>query len=247
MSILKHVYIVIAMAIAAITSTVSHAAHAAPIKIKRVMSVKSGTGFFVSPRHLVTNYHVANGCQRVVLRQSGSPDITANVIGFDPRMDLAVIETAKPVRHNAYLRTDGGLKRGDSLNVIGYPEGHSGNGSYMARAKVLNPSFTFNGISGVQFTNSVDHGNSGGPLLDEAGNVIGVVVGKMSHYGNTGMSPYKEYGVAIGLNVLRNFLAQQGVTPMENVSVQHQHPANQAESYTVNVRCISQVREMANY
>lgn len=223
-------------------------AYAAPVKL--VMDVKSGTGFYIAPHYVVTNQHVASGCQRVMLRGEGVPTTTAKVIALDAHKDLALLKTEAKAPNNAYLRSNAGIRNGDNLNVIGYPEGYSANrGSLHTQAKVMNSQFRFNGIEGVQFTNAVNHGNSGGPLLDSDGNVIGVIVGKMSHYksgwSNASASPYKEYGVAIGLPVLRNFLAQQGVVTEDRASY-GTTTSSKASQYTVNIQCILRTREIVS-
>lgn len=210
------------------------------------VKVKSGTGFFVTPRHVVTNEHVISGCQKIVVRGAVEPTY-ATLIATDSTMDLALLKTEKASPRTAYLRSNTGLKTGDKLNVIGYPNDHGRTGQYLLKqATVTDPNFIYNGIPSIQFTNAVDHGNSGGPLLDYAGNVIGVVVAKLSYYkrdtnNNAATEPYQIRGIAIGLSILRAFLQRYDVFIIETSSYDifsDPRPDERAKEYTVNVLCV---------
>lgn len=208
--------------------------------------IKSGTGFYVTPRHVVTNEHVISGCKQIFVRGAVQPT-TATVLDVNKTLDLALLRTDEAAPRTAYLRSNPGLKIGDTVHVIGYPGKHAQTGEYLLKqAKVVDTDFFYNGISGIQITDSVNHGNSGGPLLDYAGNVIGVVVAKMYYrkvLPDGSMSPKAEEirGVAIGLPVLKSFLQKSEVFLIETSSYDifpDPHPDERAREYTVNVFCV---------
>lgn len=140
----------------------------------------TGTGFFVTDDgHLLTNHHVVEGCAliRVVL-PSGSVDGSA--VAESATDDLAVIfaADAEPEAVASFRGTSAAL--GEDLIAIGYPLQNLLGGAVNA---------TFGSVSSnsgpggdrrfIQMTAPVQPGNSGGPLLDETGAVIGVVVAKL--------------------------------------------------------------------
>lgn len=218
------------------------------------MDVNSGTGFFVTPRHVVTNQHVVDGCEHVMVRGAVEPT-AATIIGTDAKMDLALLRTESASPRTAYLRSNSGLRAGDRLNIIGYPEERGRTGQYLLKqAKVIDPQYNFEGITSILFTDAVEHGNSGGPLLDYAGNVIGVIVGKLSYFkrhqdNSVAEKPYEIRGVAIGLPILKQFLRRFDVFITETSSYDifaDPKPDQRAKQYTVNVLCVKDVREYSH-
>lgn len=211
----------------------------------------SGTGFFVSPTQLVTNEHVVQGCKAIKIRGAVTPTY-AEIESIDKVNDLALLKTETSVAKFAPLRDKQDIKRGERVVVMGYPLEHGIDGSYMIKtATVTDPNDSFDGINRIQFTDSVEKGNSGGPLLDPKGNVIGVIVGKMSFYlanseeeiDSGEAKPVKTSSMAISLDSLKGFLAANKVyyntnkEDTENSSSSTWLEEN-ARDYIVNVHCI---------
>lgn len=217
------------------------------------ITFNSGTGFYVTPHYVVTNEHVLKHCKQVMVRGAVQPT-SATVVGVDKALDLALLRTDQAAPRTAYLRSNPGLKMGDNVNVIGYPGEHADTGKYLLKkAKVIDPDVDYKGVRSIQFTDSVDAGNSGGPLLDYAGNVIGVVVAKVSYYHvrpgqQADKQPYEVRGIAIGLQVLKPFLRRYDVFLTETSSYDifpNPHPDDRAKEYTVNVLCVQNVEDAA--
>jgi S1-C subfamily serine protease len=138
----------------------------------------SGTAFFVSDRgHLLTNAHVVRACKRIqILHQAGSEDVS--VIAADPTSDLALLGFAS--RPPAVPAFRGNVRLGEDIAVFGFPlfpvlssGGTFTQGSISALTGMRDDSGIF------QISAQIQPGNSGGPVLDEYGNIVGVVVSKL--------------------------------------------------------------------
>jgi len=210
-------------------------------------SVQSGTGFFVNRDYLVTNAHVVRECKHVVI--SGAVAVqNAEVIVLDNERDMALIKSSAGVSNFAPLRTDiDSMQVGDSVMLVGYPgeKGAAGEVS-VAEAKVqrLERSAVGNPWQ-FYISDVVAHGNSGGPVLDNSGNVIGMVMGIMELKTINMLSREKiseeRLGVAISLRALQHFLENQGVYIQWGgsnlLTYTNSILEENARRYIVNVQC----------
>jgi len=171
----------------------------------------AGSGFFVASNLVVTNHHVVEGCASVGVRGQtmSSP---GRVILSDRTNDLAVVRTDRPGTPLA-LRGDQPIRRGEAASVVGYPLG----GLLSQGATVATGSVSaLSGIGGdsrvLQISAPVQQGNSGGPVIDGFGHVIGVVQGKLNALAvaaATGDIP-QNVNFAIKASGLKEFLAETG-------------------------------------
>lgn len=178
--------------------------------------VLAGSGFFVDRAGTVlTNSHVVAACRTIRVTPSDTrASAEATVTARDAVNDLAVLTTNLKPAHAAHFREDKPMRPGDSVVVIGYPLS-----SLLSRE----PNVTAGGISAMagprgdsrfyQITAPVQKGNSGGPLADMSGNVVGVVSRKLD-----AMAVQKQFNdlpenVAFALkdSLVRRFLADSGV------------------------------------
>jgi S1-C subfamily serine protease len=143
--------------------------------------VSSGSGFFVSrDGDLVTDNHVIEGCRELrVVRDEKSH--VARVIGIDVGADLAILRVPGIASDIATFRSSDLEKPGEAVIVAGYPL----QGLLTSKASVTTG--IISALAGpkedkklVQITAPVQPGNSGGPLVDNQGNVIGVIVSKLN-------------------------------------------------------------------
>jgi putative serine protease PepD len=145
-------------------------------------STGEGSGFLVRDnRTLVTNAHVVDGATSVTVRfgSNGSP-LNGRVTGRDPSSDLAVIQLldtppkdAKPLR----LADSDRLAVGQEVIAIGNPFGLAGSlteGVISGVGRAISAPNGFSIENAIQTDAAINHGNSGGPLLDTAGRVVGV-------------------------------------------------------------------------
>ena len=147
----------------------------------------SGSGFLISADgYLLTNEHVVGGSKYVKLKWSDGSESLGEVIRGDARRDVALVKTDARGRPALDLRT-GSIQQGAIVYAIGSPMGETLQNT-MTKG-IVSALRTMEGQPFIQSDVGVTHGNSGGPLLDEQGAVVGMTV--------SGMAPN---GSPVGLN-----------------------------------------------
>jgi putative serine protease PepD len=139
-----------------------------------------GSGFVYDDEgHVITNQHVVDGASAVTVTFPGGKEYAAEVVGTDPSTDLAVLEIDAPASELEPLRLadSDDVKVGSGAIAIGSPFGleqtvTTGIVSALHRQITAPNEFTID--DAIQTDAAINHGNSGGPLLDLNGNVIGV-------------------------------------------------------------------------
>ena len=178
-----------------------------------------GTGFFVSGQgHALTNNHVVAGCDRIasVLEGQMVPSI---VVQVDRQNDLALVRTqvtrAMPF---AKFRAPPGIRVGEDVVAAGFPFPQVlQNGINITRGNVSAMGGIGGNTANMQMTAPVQPGNSGGPLLDSSGNIVGVVVARLSS--QAVKSETQNINYAVQGPVARLFLESNGVSPTEVKSI----------------------------
>jgi S1-C subfamily serine protease len=171
----------------------------------------TGSGFYVSNASLlVTNYHVVEGCTAVSI-----PAGTASVVGVDPQNDLALLSAPPRSGGVAALRISPAVRAGERVVAVGFPlAGFLAEQANVTTGDVSSLAGIGNDSRYLQITAPVQPGNSGGPLFDAAGNVIGVVSAKLDAIkvaGVTGDIP-ENVNFALNVSVVRAFLDSRGIT-----------------------------------
>jgi S1-C subfamily serine protease len=184
----------------------------APVKEEaKPMQHSFGTGFFVSnDGEILTNNHVVAGCQNLTIK-NGQP---VQVVSRDPASDLALVKADLKPGQIAVLRSGPAPRIGDTVVIFGFPlpgilssEGNVSTGILSATTGLQND------IRYVQISAPVQPGNSGGPVFDTSGHVIGVVVAKLDALRVaqfTGDVP-QNVNFAIHWSEVRALLDEQGV------------------------------------
>ena len=171
-----------------------------------------GSGFVIDKAgHIVTNYHVVAGARSVEVSFSNSDNMKARIVGSDPSTDIAVLQidarsrALKPLE----LGNSDRVRVGDSVVAIGNPLGYdrsvtAGIVSAVQRAISAPNQFPIDHV--IQTDAPINHGNSGGPLINSRAQVIGVnaqiATGDNGTDGNIGI------GFAIPVNTVRTVVAQ---------------------------------------
>ena len=148
-----------------------------------------GSGFIIDEKGIViTNNHVIQGAEDVFVRVNGEKNIKAKVIGADPGMDLAVLQIESDQKFTPVKFGDSDTARiGDWVIAIGNPFGLGGTvtaGIISARNRSI-------GLSRyedyIQTDASINQGNSGGPLFNMDGDVVGINTAILGQSGSIGI------------------------------------------------------------
>jgi S1-C subfamily serine protease len=170
-----------------------------------------GSGFVIDKAgHIVTNYHVVRGAASVHVSFSNNERIKAKVVGVDPSTDIAVLKVdvkSRALRSLALGNSDA-VRVGDQVIAIGNPFGLERSvtaGIVSAVQRQIEAPNRLSIPNAIQTDAALNRGNSGGPLLNAQGEVIGVnaqiETGGLSQ-GNVGI------GFAIPINTVRDVVAQ---------------------------------------
>ena len=143
--------------------------------------LQAGTGFVVSREgHVLTNYHVVEGCTRIVCDLGGKTALLS-VVQTDTRNDLALLRLDGSGPPPLKFREGKSVRQGDGVVVVGFPlQQILANQPHVTTGTVSAMAGPGNDTRILQITAPVQPGNSGGPLLDMAGNVVGIVTAKLN-------------------------------------------------------------------
>lgn len=139
----------------------------------------SGTGFFITEDgYLITNNHVVEGAREVSIILSDGTEQRATIVGTDIYSDVAVLKTDGNVPAVAKLGNSSVLQPGESVIAIGSPLGNFKNtvtvGVVSATGRAIETRNGYQIEDLIQTDAAINHGNSGGPLVNLAGEVIGI-------------------------------------------------------------------------
>jgi TPR repeat protein len=179
---------------------------------KLLKVVSSGSGFFISQHgDILTNHHVVKDCKELRIP---AENVVAKVVVADPTNDLALLKSELTGRSSVQFPTSDDLSQGEEVFVFGFPLD-----GYLPAAGNITPGIVSalagpgNNSGLVQITAPVQPGNSGGPLFNKTGRVIGVVVGKADAIKIaklTGDIP-QNINFAIAPRLVKSFLDGNGV------------------------------------
>jgi S1-C subfamily serine protease len=137
----------------------------------------TGTGFFVSPEgDALTAFHVVDGASRIVIKTASGSEFFAKVHKIDPQNDLAVLRVEAATPHFLEFGISRSVGLGDSVFTLGYPAPDLLGGEVKFTGGEISALSGFQGSqSMMQITVPIQPGNSGGPLFQADGKVIGIV------------------------------------------------------------------------
>ena len=199
-----------------------------------------GTGFVVDKDGLIaTNYHVIGDARPVHVEMADGRKLQVTAIhASDRKMDLAVIRVAEKDLPALSLGNPENLKKGAPIVVMGNPHG-------LKNSVVSGVNSSMREIDGrtmLQLAIPIEPGNSGGPIYDENGNIVGVVVSqlnKMKFAKVTGSMP-ENVNFGIKASTVRQFLNASGLPTKwskRSKSMSTRELAKIAKSQTVMVVC----------
>ena len=218
---------------------------ATELAARRYVGTRSGSGFVVDANgHVLTNKHDVRSCASVRVRSDSTRAIDAKVVATDPDDDLALLLAAQPLLAPARFRANAGPRPGDDVVAVGFPlVGLLADQMHVSVGTVNALAGLYNDLHNLQMSAPVQPGNSGGPLLDGSGNVVGVVVTKLDARAvaeQMGDLP-QNVNFAIKAAVAREFLASQGVevrTWQSTVARSNADVGEMGRAVTVLVECV---------
>jgi serine protease Do len=139
----------------------------------------SGSGFFLTDSgYVITNNHVVQGTSKVYIVLADGTQENATIVGTDPYSDIAVLKADGKVPATVKLGNSDALKPGESVIAIGSPLGDFKNtvtvGVVSATGRSIDSGQGYQIEGLIQTDAAINQGNSGGPLVDLAGQVIGI-------------------------------------------------------------------------
>ena len=179
----------------------------------KTFKVASGSGFYVSTQgHIITNHHVIDGCKEMKVHANGHV-LNAVQIADDRRNDLALLRTYTTPKQVFSLSTESSFPLQEII-VAGYPFGNNVSSTLkFTQGIVSSIAGLGNDYSQIQIDAALQPGNSGGPILDQYGNVVAVAVAKLSLE-----KILKDYGVVpentnfgVKSSAVRNLMQGNGV------------------------------------
>lgn len=153
-----------------------------PPAARAASSARIGAGIIASADDglVLTNHHVVQDCAQIAVRDAGEQSAKATLLGSDVANDLALIKVERRFARAATFRRGTALQAGESVVVVGFP---------LAALLGFEPNVAFGYVSAVgglrgdatrfQISAPIHKGNSGGPILDQGGQVIGIVTAKL--------------------------------------------------------------------
>jgi S1-C subfamily serine protease len=171
-----------------------------------------GSGFVIDKAgHIVTNYHVVEGARSVEVSFSSNESMKAKIVGTDPATDIAVLQVDAHSRALTPLPLGNSdtVQVGDSVVAIGNPFGLDRSitaGIVSALQRVIQSPNSFSIDHVIQTDAPINKGNSGGPLLDAQGEVIGV--NSQIETGGTGSQGNVGIGFAVPIDTVKKVYAQ---------------------------------------
>jgi S1-C subfamily serine protease len=205
-------------------------------------TTNSGTGFFVSfPGYVLTNEHVVDGCRTASLSRPGFSTSEARIVASDSANDLALLMTDIGTKTVPTFRV--GARVGESIFVYGFPLTGllSSSGNFTVG--------TITSIAGLgddsrimQISAPVQPGNSGGPLLDRSGNVVGIIVSKLNalRLAQVTQDMAQNINFAIKASIAANFLEVNNIQTRVGSNAEMLEAteiAERAKQFTVEVTC----------
>ena len=175
-----------------------------------VQTAASGSGFIITQDgYIVTNYHVIEDASKITVTLVDGKSYDATLVGGDEENDIAVLKVDATGLSTVVIGSSDSLVVGDQVYAIGNPLGEltfSLTGGYVS---ALDRNVTMSDgrrMNYIQTDTAINSGNSGGPLFDQYGQVVGIVSAKLSNNGDSSEASVEGVGFAIPIDNVWNMI-----------------------------------------
>ena len=211
---------------------------------KTESAISSGTGFYVSGSgHILTNYHVVEECQTASIFKPGFSVVGARIVAADTKNDLALLKSDASIKTVPPLRT--GARVGETVYAYGFPlTGLLSSSGNFTMGTITSVAGLGDDSRIIQMSAPVQPGNSGGPLLDKFGNVVGVIVSKLNAItlAQVTQDMAQNVNFAIKASIAENFLEVNNISTsgaLMGKALEATEIADRTREFTVRVFCRS--------
>ena len=167
-----------------------------------------GSGFAIGENCIVTNAHVLGSPEHIVLTTYSGEQYNAVLVGMDETLDVAVVSVLDAKFDYLKIQDYKAMDTGDDVYAVGAPKSMA---YTLTKGVISSKEREISGQTYIQTDAAVNEGNSGGPLMNDKGDVIGINTLKMSDS--------EGIGLAIPMNVVCNFVKSLGIKVDENGNV----------------------------
>jgi S1-C subfamily serine protease len=210
----------------------------------KIVAASSGTGFFVSRSgHIITNHHVIEECKAVKVSFKGN-EVKASVLAVDKYNDLAILKTA--LNPNEVFSVSGeDAELLDDVVIAGYPLGKKVSSAIKtSKGSVTSLAGYGDNYSEFQTDAALNQGNSGGPIMNQKGNVVGVAV---AAYGKK--EGVESFNFGIKASTLKTFARSNSLTllPPNNRDLSNKDLGRLITNATLYIECwmtVAQIKQM---
>jgi putative serine protease PepD len=176
----------------------------------------TGSGFLIDKHLLITNCHVVEPFRKVAVELRDRTRVVGTVRRIHPHRDLALVELASPRTEKVFeVASSEGLEAKQTVSIIGYPVGLP---LSLTEGVISHPRQLLDEQHYVQTDAAINPGNSGGPLVDAAGNVIGVNSAIARAPGSTGTTGGN---IGVGFAIPSNQARRTASELISNGKAQH--------------------------
>ena len=212
----------------------------------QIVAAASGTGFLVTKTgHAITNNHVIDGCNSLKIHFKGD-EIEAKILAIDKVNDLAIIKAdINPDKVYSVSKEDVSLL--EEIFIAGFPLGKKISASIKtSKGSVTALAGYGDNYSNFQMDAALNRGNSGGPIMDQKGNIVGVAV---AHYGKE--SGVESFNFGVKSSTLKTFASSNNFkfTPASQNELSNKDLGKLITEATIYLECwmsIGQIRKLVS-
>ena len=175
-----------------------------------VSEAAAGSGFVISSDgYILTNYHVIDGADSIEVAFINGDSYEAQLVGGDEEQDIALLKIEATGLTPVVLGDSSTLHVGDQVAAIGNPLGELTYSFTVGYVSALDRNITMSDgevMNMIQTDTAINSGNSGGPLFNQYGEVVGITSAKLSSSGSSGEATIEGLGFAIPINDIKDMV-----------------------------------------